>query len=108
MSLLKPSDVAQVQAPSETPSHAALRFLRGQHFDVQKALKQFEEHIEWRRTFGIDEKRLRDSKHNVKVDILEVLKLYPCGVKGQDRCGRPLFIKVYGHLDVVKLEAMST
>jgi len=107
MRALKPTDLAQVTAPSETPSHAALRFLRGQLFSVSKALKQFNDHIEWRRTFKIDEKRLRDSQQNFDIDITDVLKFYPCGVKGRDRCGRPLFFKVYGQLDVVKMEAVA-
>ena len=89
----------------------------------------------------MDDKRMRDSKHNIGFDITEVLKCYPCGVKGgcdwpcfalrdprleagcllrkclgpvrtarhavspvlttgKDRCGRPLFIKLYGSMDV--------
>lgn len=107
MRALKPTDLAQVTAPSETPSHAALRFLRGQLFSVPKALKQFNEHIDWRRTFKIDDKRVRDSRENFDIDITDVMKFYPCGVKGRDRCGRPLFIKVYGRLDVAKMEAVA-
>merc|ERR1712113_1186891 len=98
----------QVKAPSETPKHAALRFLRGQHFSIPKALKQFNTHIEWRREFKIDEKRLCDSKQNVNMNINNVLKFYPCGMKGKDRCGRPLFFKLYGRIDVASMEASST
>ena len=36
------------QAPTETPSHAALRFLRGHKFTIKTALDAFNTHIEWR------------------------------------------------------------
>jgi len=108
MHAVNPAELAQVKTPSETPSHVALRFLRAQNFKVASALKLFNTHLEWRRAFKIDQKRVKNSKQNIGVDVPKCMRIYPCGVKGMDKCGRPLFIKLYGHIDVKAMEANAS
>jgi hypothetical protein len=43
-----------------------------------------------------------------KIDLTFLCTQYPCGIKGHDRCGRPLFFKLYGRMNPPGVEALIT
>lgn len=73
-----------------------LRFLRARNFEVVDSAALFRKQVEWRQTNNIDTilQRLQ------LPDMARMQALYPHGICGMDRCGRPVRIECIGRCDL--------
>jgi hypothetical protein len=90
--------------PGEHPETCALRWCRARDFDFTETDKMITNHLAWRKTFDIDKKAHTSYNDLLGVDLeKEILPLYPQGFCGQDKCGRLVYVKLVGKLDVTSL-----
>lgn len=103
-------EIDSVKFPHESNEQVCLRFLRGRNFDVDAALACMRSAIEWRRSFGMDRYKYMTTYQLLdgKIDLETMCTHYPVGVKGHDRCGRPIFFKLYGRMNPSGVEGLIT
>ena len=103
-------EIDSIRNPHESPDQVCLRFLRGKNFKVPEAIATLRAAIAWRRSFGIDRFKYMDTEQvfEGKMDLNYLVSQYPVGIKGHDRCGRPLFFKLYGRMNPSGVESIIT
>ena len=90
--------------PGEHPETCALRWCRARDFDLTETNKMITKHLAWRKTFDIDKKAHTSYNDLLGVNLeKEILPCYPQGFCGQDKCGRLVYVKLVGKLDVTSL-----
>ena len=98
------NEYANFLIPGEHPETCALRWCRARDFDSAEVEKMIRNHLTWRISFDIDKKAATSYNDLLGLDLeKEVLPLYPQGFCGEDRCGRLVYVKQVGKLDVTKL-----
>ena len=106
--LVNADRLRRLKIPGEQDDTCLLRYLRANDFNVVESLAQFTLSFKWLRDSGY----LRDTDGEGKGDsvrptcaclrgvpLATVLRMYPIGVKGTDRQGRPLQYKLLGKVD---------
>ncbi|XP_027914662.1 phosphatidylinositol/phosphatidylcholine transfer protein SFH11 isoform X3 [Vigna unguiculata] len=90
--------------PKHDDYHTLLRFLRMRDFDMSKSKGMFQNYLNWRKEFRVDQlpKEFNFTEYN------EVKNCYPHGYHGVDRFGRPLYIERIGMVDLNKLGQVTT
>ena len=99
--MLNPLDIEQIKMPSESWETCLLRILRADDFNLTTCKKRWETIVQWRKKYQIYENRNRKVTSIVfgnKIQLQDLLNLYPYGVKGTDRSGRPIVYKNLGEL----------
>ena len=87
--------------PGEHPETCALRWLRARNFDLVETDRMITDHMAWRERFDIDKKASTSYNDLLGADLEKVvLPAYPQGFCGQDKCGRLVYVKLVGKLDV--------
>lgn len=87
--------------PHDSVPQFALRWLRARDFKVKAAVLMFQNHLKWIDETGFHGQQfasLDEICGTDEVDKNYIIKNYPCGIKGHDRHGRPLYIKWYGRM----------
>ena len=98
------NEYASFLIPGEHPETCALRWCRARDFDPTEVEKMIRNHLTWRISFDIDKKAATSYNDLLGLDLeKEVLPLYPQGFCGEDKCGRLVYVKQVGKLDVTKL-----
>ncbi|GFR43959.1 hypothetical protein Agub_g5102 [Astrephomene gubernaculifera] len=72
------------------------RFLRARTYDLERALKMFQDHVNWRQEHDIDN-ILKDFHFEERGKFLAA---YPQGYHKLDKQGRPIYIQLIGKIDV--------
>jgi hypothetical protein len=107
---IKQEEIDSIKSPHESNDHVCLRYLRARKFDVAAALECMRGAVEWRRSFGMDRYKYMSTSQLLedKIDRDYLVSQYPVGIKGHDRCGRPLFFKLYGRMNPEVVEERIT
>ena len=102
-SYAKVEDIEQAKIPFEPDDCCLLRFLRARKFDLEKSKEMWDGHQVWRQESQVNAATEMSDKELTGLELSELCELLPTGYKGQDRWGRPIMIKTFGHCNLKKL-----
>ncbi|KAJ3261278.1 cytosolic factor, phosphatidylinositol/phosphatidylcholine transfer protein [Chytriomyces hyalinus] len=88
----------------EHPDDLLLRFLKARKFDLEKSMLMFNNYLQWRQSFGVED----IVNKFVYPEYDKVMELYPRFYHKLDKLGRPVYFEVLGGISLKAFESITT